>query len=275
MKCARIMLVAVLLTGGAVLAADEQGSNTEPEEPAARPRYFLLPMEIDGDSGAANGDAVIGRILPANSIPLGEKWRLLNIAIVNIADAPGGRPGTPGNPESPPGPSVFGLGDISDAVLFAKHRSWWGFGVIFGLPTATADALGSGKWSIGPAFRAAHQSGPWLLTALIGNLSSFAGDSNRASTNQLLARVIVRRTFKKRWFFIYAPIITANWNASSDQRWVVPVGGGFGRHVDLHGTPLNISLQAYSNVVRPDGAPHSVFRVGFAIPFRLPDRLRD
>lgn len=255
--------------------AEEPGTESASagEEPAARPRYFMLPMEIDGDSGAANGDAVIGRIMPASSIPLGEKWRLLSIAMIHIADAPGGRPGSPGNPESVPGPNVFGLGDSSAAFVFSPHEARWSLGAFLGVPTATDDTLGSGKWSIGPALRLGHQSGPWLLSLLVGNLSSFAGDEDRASTNQLMARVIVRRTLKEKWYFIYAPIITANWNAPSDQRWLAPVGGGFGRHFDLNGTPLNVSLQAYSNVVRPDGAPHTMVRVEFAIPFRLPQRL--
>ena len=262
-------LLALLLTAP-LTAVPVLGQEEEPEEPAARPSYFLLPIEVDTDSGAANGDAVISRLLPVNSIAIGEKWRLLNIAIVVVADAPGGRPGTPGNPEPVPGEKVFGLGDVSDAVLFTKTGAWWGAGVILGLPTASDDALGSGKWSAGPAFRLGHQPGPWLLSLLAGNLKSLAGSSGRADVNQLLVRVTVRRTFKEKWFFLYSPIITANWNAESDQRWLVPVGGGFGRHFDLNGTPLNVSLQAYSNVVRPDGAPHSVFRIGFTIPFRIP-----
>jgi len=253
-------------------AAEEQDS--EPEEPAAKPTYFMLPMEIDTDSGAANGGAVIGRLLPFNSIPIGRNWRLLNIAIVNIASAPGGRPGSPGNPEPMPGEKVFGLGDVSDSVLFSKAGAWWGAGVILGLPTASYGALGSGKWSAGPAFRLGHTSGPWLLSLLAGNLKSYAGESGRADVHQLLLRVTVRRTFKEKWFFLYSPIITGNWNAKSSQRWLVPVGGGIGRHFDLRGTPLNVSLQAYRNVIRPDGAPHNVFRVGFTIPFRIPDRLR-
>ena len=233
----------------------------------------MLPMEIDSDSGAANGDAIIGRLLPATSIPLGDRWRLLNIAIINIADAPGGRPGSPGNPESVPGEQVFGLGDISDALLFTKKGANWSVGLFFGFPTATDDVLGSGKWSAGPAFRLSHQAGPWVLSLLAGNLRAFAGDGDRADIHQMIVRPIVRRTFGEKWFFISAPIITANWNAGSDQRWMVPLGGGFGRHFAWN-TPLNVSLQAYYNVIKPDGAPDHMFRIAFSIPFRLPERLR-
>ena len=31
------------------------------------------------------------------------------------------------------------------------------------------------------------------------------------------------------WYLVSAPIITANWEADSDDRWTVPLGGGFGK----------------------------------------------
>jgi hypothetical protein len=270
----RVILIALLLGGYASLyaaEAEDEKPASAAEEPAARPSYFLLPIEVDSDSGAANGDALMARLIPANSFALGDSWRLMNIAIIMLADAPGGRPGSPGNPDSIPSPQVFGLGDFTDALMLGRPGGWWGLGLIFGIPTATDDALGSGKWSAGPALRLSRRSGPWLLSLLAGNLNSFAGDRNRGEVHQLLVRGLVRRTFNERWFFIYAPIITANWNASSGQRWLIPVGGGLGRHF-LARRPFNVTLQFYSNVVRPDGAPRSVIRFGLTIPFRIPDR---
>jgi hypothetical protein len=92
-----------------------------------------------------------------------------------------------------------------------------------------------------------------------------------------MARGLVRYRLGKGWFFIYAPIITANWNASSGQRWLVPLGGGIGKSFKFKPfkfkpTPVNISLQAYGNALKPDGAPDSVFRIAFGIPFRVPGR---
>ena len=51
-----------------------------------------------------------------------------------------------------------------------------------------------------------------------------------------------------------APIITANWEAfgnNSSNRWVIPIGGGFGKIVKTGGPPLNMNLQGYYNVVNP------------------------
>ena len=46
-------------------------------------RIWVLPFEIDADFGAANGDAVIGRFMPVNTIKITERWKLVNIAMVH------------------------------------------------------------------------------------------------------------------------------------------------------------------------------------------------
>ncbi len=230
---------------------------------------FVLPIEMDFDSGAANGDAIITRLLPVNSIPLKNNWRLVNIAMIVIADAPGGVPGRPGNPDSVSGPNVFGLGDFTDALLFSRTQAnglTWGLGAIMSLPIASDETLGSGKWSAGPAIRLAYNSGPWHFGLLAGNLSSFAGDADRTDINQLLVRGLIRRKLNDGWFLKYSPIITANWKAESDQRWLVPLGGGVGKSFKLFSTPASLSLEAYSNVIKPDGAPDNVFRIALTLP---------
>jgi len=52
---------------------------------------FSLPWEIDRDFGATNGDATIMRIMPLYHIKVNEAWRITNLDLVSIADAPGGR----------------------------------------------------------------------------------------------------------------------------------------------------------------------------------------
>jgi hypothetical protein len=46
------------------------------------------------------------------------------------------------------------------------------------------------------------------LGALIVNLWSFAGDSNRKEVNQLLIRGLIRRRLGGGWYFTSNPIIT-------------------------------------------------------------------
>jgi hypothetical protein len=238
-------------------------------------RVWVLPFEVDFDSGAANGDAIIGRMIPVNTLFSGDEWSLINIAMVSFADAPGGRPGAPGNPSPVPGPNVFGLTDLTDAVLYKPNQEGkfqWAVGIGLGIPIATDDRLGSGKWLAGPAAQFNYVDGPWRLGIIMANRWSFAGDSDRADVNQFLARGLVRYQLNEKWFFVSAPIITANWDAASGQKWMVPLGGGFGRSVSFGKTKSNLSLQYYANVIKPDGAPDWVIRFGMTFPFSLPAR---
>jgi hypothetical protein len=248
-------------------------SSSEPATDSGK--VFILPFEIDFDSGAPNGDAIISRFIPLNTILVREKWKLVNLAMIIIADAPGGRPGGPGNPAPVPGPNAFGLGDFTDGVFYTRQTAkglMWGIGAAIGIPTATDDVLGSGKWLAGPALRLGHQVGRWRLGLLATNRWSFAGDSDRLNVNQLLVRGLIRRPLSKKWFFIYSPIITASWDAASGQKWLVPVGGGFGRSLGSHPRQVNLSIEAFINAIKPDGAPDSVLRFGFTFPISIPNR---
>ena len=66
-----------------------------------------------------------------------------------------------------------------------------------------------------------------------------------------------------------APIITTDWTADSEDRWIVPVGAGGGKLVMLGGKlPLNLQTQLYYNIVRPDFGPEWQWR--FQAQFLIP-----
>jgi hypothetical protein len=231
---------------------------------------FSLPIEFDFDYGASNGYAIISRYLPLVAFPIGEKWKLINLTQIIVADAPGGVPGRPGNPEPGAGERVFGIGDILNAVYLTppppSKRFVWGFGPAVGFPTATDDRLGSGKWTFGPTFRIAFRPGEWNLGALVVNLWSFAGDSNRNDVNQLLIRGLIRRRLGAGWYFTSNPIITANWKAESGQQWLIPLCAGIGRRFEIGSISVALAVHYYHHVIKPDGAPDGLFRIDFIIP---------
>jgi len=234
-------------------------------------RYFAVPIELDLDSGADNGDASILKFAPLYKIPLGKRWSLVNLDLVTLADAPGGVPGQPGNPSPEAGGRAFGLADLTHASFFTPQKSGnfiYGFGAILTLPVATAGVLGSDKWSAGPAFRVVYRNGPWNIGFFGGNQKSFAGSGARPDVDQLLIRGAIRRRLSDNWFLVSAPVITANWNAQSGQKWVVPVGGGVGRRLGPELSPWAVSVQGYVNAIKPDGAPDWVMRLSVvaAIP---------
>ena len=239
------------------------------DEPAADgllapAKSYALPIEFDHDFGAANGDATIIRFLPVYSLPLGSAWRLANITLVTLADAPGGVGGRPDNPNPTAGDRAFGLSDVLHASFFTPENQSgliWGVGFALNIPTATDDVLGSGQWAAGPAVRVTYRSDLWTIGALAGQRWSFAGSSSRSDLNALLVRATIRRELGDEWYIVSAPIITANWDARSSQRWLVPVGGGIGRTFALWSRRWAASVQGYYNAIRPDSAPDWAVRL--------------
>jgi hypothetical protein len=224
------------------------------------PAFFALPAEVDIDRGAANGDAIILRVMPLYSFNINENWKLANLSIITMAEAPGGTPVFPGGPASG---TATGVADLLHGSFFTPKRSGkliWGIGPMLGFPTATDSALGSDKWSGGPALRVAYTAGKWNLGAVAGQRWSFAGSDNRPDVDQLLVRGAIRRPIGEHWFFVSAPLITANWN-SPRKKWLVPAGGGFGRRFTVGAHPWALSFQGYHNVLKPDGAPNWIARI--------------
>lgn len=144
----------------------------------------------------------------------------------------------------------------------------WGIGPSLTIPTATDKEIGTQKWSAGPAAVALAQPGPWVVGSLVRQLWSFAGDGDRQDVSQLLIQPFVNYNMKDGWYLVSSPIITANWEADSDNRWVVPLGGGGGRVFKIGPQPVNATLQAYYNVEKPEFGPDWSLR--FAISFLFP-----
>ena len=254
-----IILAACLLLcdTGAAASESDSGSQSVPD------RFFVLPLEMEADSGASNGDATILRVAPLFGRPSRDSWKIIQIDMLTLADAPGGVPGWPGNPEPAPGDRVFGIGDLLHGTFATPPSSGnmvWGFGAMLSVPIASDERLGSGKWSAGPAFRFAYRSELWNLGAFGGQIWSFAGSDARSRVSQLIVRGVVRRQLPKDWYFVSAPIVSANWRADG-QKWLVPVGGGIGRVFKVKSDPWAWSVQGYYNVIKPDGAPNWLIRL--------------
>ena len=79
------LCVAVVLLHSISVSAEETTSDKEKEGLG----FFSLPMEIDMDSGATNGDATIYRLMPLYSYPSRKNWKVIHMNLITIADAPG------------------------------------------------------------------------------------------------------------------------------------------------------------------------------------------
>jgi hypothetical protein len=85
-----------------------------------------------------------------------------------------------------------------------------------------------------------------------------------------LAQYFINYNFNGGWYLTSSPIITGNWVAKPSDQWTVPIGGGFGRVFKVNDQPINISLQAFYNVVRPDNGPW--WQIRFQLAFLFPTR---
>lgn len=156
-----------------------------------------------------------------------------------------------------------GLGDIIFTAFYVPEVKglMLGFGPVVEMP-AGGSIRGSQKWSAGPSLVVMAQPGDWTYGALINNAWSIAGDSDRDDVNHMLLNIFIVRQLGDGWYVNSAPIITADWTADSDDRWIVPLGAGGGKLVMLGGKlPLNLQTQLYYNIVRPDFGPEWQWRV--------------
>lgn len=169
--------------------------------------------------------------------------------------------------------SEFGLGDTTYQLFLSPAKPGkviWGAGPAVVLPTATASRFASKKWSAGPNAVALTISGNWVIGILGQNVWSFAGDSGTADVNKFLLQYFINYNMSNGWYLSTTPIITADWNAASGERWTVPFGGGVGRLVMFGSQPVDFKLAGYWNAEKPTNAPD--WNVQFQVKFLFPKK---
>jgi hypothetical protein len=232
------------------------------QNPVADMISVPLQSNFNFKTGQNDDLQYILNVQPVIPIKISEEWNMITRTIVPLICQPSLGPGID---------SAAGLGDIQLQLFFSPSKPSkfvWGVGPIFQFDTATDDVLGQGKWCAGPTAVALVMDGPWVVGALANNIWSFAGDDDREDVNQMLVQPFVNYNFKGGWYLTFAPIITANWEADSDDRWTVPLGGGAGKVLHFGKLPVNTSLQAYYNVEHPDDGPE--WQLRFQVQFLFP-----
>ncbi|MFZ9032725.1 MAG: transporter [Anaerohalosphaeraceae bacterium] len=275
-----ILIVLSMLVPGKTLAATppplttaaDAGADDALAAAAQNPvaSMYSLPFEFTFDFGADDGDASILNIQPVIPVTMGD-WNYISRIIVPLLDLNGNSAGIPSIPNGTTGSGdVSGLGDINYTLFLSPAKAGeviWGVGPSVSFPTATDDRLGSEKYSAGPSAVFLTQPKPWTLGLLVRNLWSFAGESDRKSVNQFLAQPFVNYNLDKGWYLTSQPVITANWNADSGDRWTIPVGGGVGKIMKIGNQPVNIRLASYWNADKPDGGPDWSIVFAFQLMF--------
>jgi len=154
--------------------------------------------------------------------------------------------------------SVGGLGNITYQGFISPAKPGkiiWGAGPVLQIPTATDNRLGTDKWSGGPGIVALAMPGKWVLGCLGYNIWSFAGPSDEEDVNSLLFQYFVNYNLSDGWYLTSTPVITANWEADSDDRWTIPFGLGIGRLVKFGKQPVDFKVQPFWYAEKPENGP--------------------
>jgi len=142
-----------------------------------------------------------------------------------------------------------------------------GAGPVLEVPTQSS-GLGSDKVSGGIAVLALSMPGNWVVGALAQNMWSFAGPSDAADVNKFLFQYFVNYNLDKGWYLTSTPVMTADWEQSSNNRWTIPMGGGVGKLHRFGKQPVDFKLQAFTNVEKPENGP--TWSMMFAVKFLFP-----
>jgi hypothetical protein len=185
-------------------------------------------------------------IEPVVPIRLSKNWMVISRTIVPIVVVPR---------LSPTAGVDYGLSNIQPQFYLSPVHTGkfiWGVGPQLWLPTATDNKLGINKWGGGPTTVGLYKSGHFLGGALINN--QFAG-VNHIHENEMTLNVFAFYNFKRGWYVVSTPIITADWTAQRSKRWTVPVGGGAGRLFRIGKQPLNARAEFFNDVRTTNGGP--------------------
>ena len=258
-----------VLCRGVVPACAQESSaqgTSEIAKQAQNPIAKVISVPLENDfypqTGIDKEDSYILEMKPVVPFKLSNDWNLITRTIIPVIQVPDLSPTVNG---------TSGLGDIQLSLFLSPAKVGkviWGAGPVISLPTASEDILGTKKVSIGPTVVVLSIQGHWLFGALVQNLFSVAGPSERPDVNQMLLQPFVNYNMRHGWYLVSSPIITSNWEVNSNNRWTVPVGGGVGRIVHFGKLPVNAYTQFFRNVERPNGTTSwsARFQMQFLFP---------
>jgi len=250
--------------GHAEAMADGEGTENlakQAQNPVADLISIPLQNNFNFNVGPHNRMQYVGNLQPVVPFHTTVSWNMITRTIMPIVYQPQLAPGVG---------DAWGLGDITMTAFLSPSRPGeliWGAGPVVLFPSGTDNSTTTGKWAAGPSAVVLKMPGHWVYGALVNYLSSFAGQDDRGAVSAWTIQPFLNYNLPKGWYLVSAPIVTVDMMADSKQ-WTVPLGGGAGRLVWFGGLPVNLSLQGYYNVARPDAGPE--WSVRFSLQFLLP-----
>lgn len=159
--------------------------------------------------------------------------------------------------------SEAGLGDIAFDIAYARTTSTgmlYAGGLVASLPTATDDALGTDKFSLGPEFLIGKLTQKYVVGIFPNHQWDIAGSGD---TDVNLTTIQVFGTYLPAggWNVGTAPII--NYDHNIDE-WTLPLNFTVGRTIIRNSRPWKISVELNYFVEAPDSFGPEWF-IGFNV----------
>ncbi|PWJ38540.1 hypothetical protein [Sediminitomix flava] len=151
------------------------------------------------------------------------------------------------------GNTEAGLGDIVLSGFFSpskmKNGFIWGVGPAFSIPTASNNMLGAQKFGVGPTAVALKQSKTLTYGALINQIWSVAGNSERSDISQLYIQPFVAHNWSSGGGVSAMIEYTQDWESKSADLWLTPSLTGI---TSLGNQKISFAVGPRFNLVAPE-----------------------
>jgi hypothetical protein len=210
-----------------------------------------VPLQYNYDKySGVNDGASVGRLIAQPVIPinLNKDWLLITRTLIPLVDQ-GGFPLGAMNKS--------GLGDIVATQYFSPKAATaggliWGVGPAEVLPTATDDALGTRKLSIGPSLVLLKQSGPWTFGYLGSHVWSVAGDEKRNNVDSTSMQPFVSYVTNT---YTTVAVLTETVYDWTTKQWQVPLIGMVGQMLKIGPQVMQLAVGGKYWATGPDNGP--------------------
>jgi hypothetical protein len=192
-----------------------------------------------------------------------EDWNLIVRVIAPIVSQP---------PLVAAGAPASGVSDVLASFFLSPTKGpiVWGVGPAVSVPSTSIPTLGTEKWSAGPTGVVLKQQGRWTYGALVNQIWSFAGNTDRSDVSQMFLQPFVAYTTASLWTLTGQSETTADWEMDSPNRWNVPVNLTAAKLASFGTVPASYQLGGGYFVVKP--ANGATWKVRASITILLPKK---
>ena len=270
-------MLTILLLLSVSAAAQEKSSSSlaaEARDPTAPVTAFQIRYDwVKSYYNLADADATIAVVQPVIPFKIGDQPHIARITASHVTNGPDWATLSPAAPpglgtQSPPyyvpTANKSGFADLALLDLLIYDASWgrWGVGGVAILPTASDPALGSEKYSLGPAFVAIRKQGALQYGALAQGFFSVAGKSDRKNVSMLSLMPFGGLGFGEGWS-VGISDMNFNYDLKQDKWTSLPLGARLEKLVSLGKLPVRIYAEAEYNFQDAVVGPRWTYRFAF------------